>query len=127
MLKIPIEPKLGYLLQKRSIRDYVVNWNSRFPVDKWWRLHYDVPFGSPQHLSSSFLYMSFEYIEFVEFRLLEIEQRMEKIRQAVIKNNELFTQQDLGDKEIIPMGRKEIDEEFANLNLEDFNDVNNQS
>ena len=104
-----------------DLRSLVINWNNDFPVDYWWRKHFNVPFGSVKHRQMSFLYMAFEYIEFVEYKIIELNNRIESKRQTDIKNNELFTQTSPG-KEVLHMTRKEAAEEYENLDLSQFDD-----
>lgn len=50
-------------MDKNSIRDSVVDWNIRFPIDKWWRKKYNISFNSSAHRESNFLDQLFEYEE----------------------------------------------------------------
>lgn len=104
-----------------DLRSLVINWNNDYPVDYWWRKHFNVPFGSAQHRQMSFIEMTFEYIEYVEYRIIDIEAKLELKRQTDIKNNELFTQTSPG-KEVVHMSKKEAAEEYDNLDLSQFND-----
>jgi len=110
-----VKPRIG------NLRSLVINWNNDYPVDYWWRKRYNVAFGSEQHKQMSFIEMTFEYIEYVEYRIIEIEQILESKRKTDIKNNELFTQTSPG-KEIVHMTKKEAAEEYDNLDLSQFND-----
>ena len=38
-----------------DIRDYIINWNVRFPYDRQWRKKYNIPFKSAVHKEISFL------------------------------------------------------------------------
>lgn len=49
----------------QDIKRFVRSWNLRYPIDKWWRLKYNVPFNSPQHNATSLLDMRIEYEEFL--------------------------------------------------------------
>lgn len=104
-----------------SLRNLVIDWNMKYPVDHWWRKHYKIPFGSPEHRQMTFLDMAFEYIEYVEFRIIDIQRKLKDKREADIKTNELFSQVSPG-KEIVPMSKKEISAEYDNLDLDQFND-----
>lgn len=46
-----------------DIRDYIINWNIRFPVDRWWRKKYNIALNSVSHRESSFLDQLIEYEE----------------------------------------------------------------
>lgn len=46
-----------------KIEEEVISWNSKFPVDSWWRKKHNVAFMSQAHREVSFLDQLFEYIE----------------------------------------------------------------
>ena len=46
-----------------DLKQEVVSWNVRFPVDRWWRMKQIIPFLSPAHREASFLDQLFEYEE----------------------------------------------------------------
>lgn len=41
----------------------ILEWNNRFPLDRWWRNKYGISFMSPAHRESSFLDQLFEFEE----------------------------------------------------------------
>lgn len=99
---------------KREVEDFVFDWNS-FPVDYWWRKKYNVPFGSKKHREMSFIDMAIEWKE-------------EHIMRSVFENkrNEEEEYEDkmfmLGTgKEVVKPTAKEIDEDYENLDLSQFN------
>lgn len=51
-----------------KIKRFILNWDARFPIDRWWRQKYNVPFNSPTHREFNFIDM---YIEFVEDRMVK--------------------------------------------------------
>ena len=103
------------------LRQQVINWNNAHPVDYWWRQHRGVAFGSSDHRQMTFIDMAFEYVEFVEFRIMDIQRKLKEKREADIKTNELFTQVAPG-KEVVAMSKKDIAAEYDNLDLDQFND-----
>ena len=38
-----------------EVRDFLINWNVKFPYDRSWRKKYNIPFNSVQHKEISFL------------------------------------------------------------------------
>lgn len=66
-----------------DVRSFVKDWNLKYPVDRWWREKYNVPFGSPQHLDFSFLDMRIAFEEAQVFAQLELNHLHEK-EEAVI-------------------------------------------
>ncbi len=49
------------------IDNFVLNWNYRYPVDRWWREKHKVAFNSPAHRISNFWNQLFEYKEDVMY------------------------------------------------------------
>jgi hypothetical protein len=48
---------------KNNIRQEVIAWNNRFPLDRWWRNKHKISFQSPAHRESTFFGQCFEYYE----------------------------------------------------------------
>ena len=96
---------------KDEIRNFIFDWHE-FPLDYWWRKKYNIPFGSQQHRSMSFIDM---YVEYQEELLLRESERIsdEQENEEIGFNN---------DKEsnVVNLSKKEIDEEYDNLDLSDF-------
>lgn len=46
-----------------SIKNEILDWNRKFPVDVWWRNKHNVAFNSKAHREISFLDQLFEYKE----------------------------------------------------------------
>lgn len=46
-----------------SIKKEIIEWNNRFPIDKWWRDKHNIAFNTPKHREISFLDQLFEYYE----------------------------------------------------------------
>ena len=47
----------------KSLREEIIEWNNRFPVDRWWREKHGIAFNSASHRETSFLDQLFEYQE----------------------------------------------------------------
>lgn len=93
--------------QRHSLRTDVDNflneWHSGFVLDYWWRHKHGVAFGSESHRAMSFIDMYVEYRE--DKRIAALHEQRERERYG-------------GG---MAMSQKEIDEDYENLNLEDFN------
>lgn len=46
-----------------EVRDFMIQWNIKFPVDKWWRKKHGIPFLSPEHRECSFMAQLMEFEE----------------------------------------------------------------
>jgi hypothetical protein len=92
-----------------KIRQSVIDWNNRFPLDRWWRRKYNVPFLSQAHRESTFYSHYFDYYEEVVYK---------ELQEEYAKNKE----QDKGKNDYTPMSNnwwkglestaKEIDDWF---------------
>ncbi len=51
-----------------KVKRFIISWDVRFPIDRWWRQKHNVPFNSLTHRESNFIDM---YTEFVEDRMVE--------------------------------------------------------
>lgn len=46
-----------------GLRGFMVAWSNQFPLDKWWRDKYNIPFNSSKHLEANQADILMEYIE----------------------------------------------------------------
>ena len=51
------------MIVENSIRHVIADWDNRFPLDRWWRCKYNVPYLSKEHRESTFFGQYFEYHE----------------------------------------------------------------
>jgi hypothetical protein len=101
---------------KTSIKQTIINWDNKYPIDLWFRKKYNIPFGSEKHRQSNFYFMCMEFVEFVE--LLKNNEKERKVEEDDFYNDIPVTGEG---KEIITMDSKEIEDEFENLDLDKFN------
>ena len=57
------EKKQSKLNLKSNVKDFVIDWNNKFPIDFWWRKKYNIPFGSKAHREANFIDMLIEFEE----------------------------------------------------------------
>lgn len=50
-------------MKRSELVQSVINWNNRFPLDRWWRMKHGVAFMSPVHRESSFIHQLLEFEE----------------------------------------------------------------
>lgn len=50
-------------MESNNIKNKVVDWNLRFPLDRWWRQKHKVAYGSTAHREISFFDQLFEWEE----------------------------------------------------------------
>jgi hypothetical protein len=44
-------------------RQFIIDWNNRYPLDRWYRNKHNLRFGCEEHLEMNFLDMYFEWLE----------------------------------------------------------------
>ena len=90
---------------------FLFNWYS-FPIDYWWRKKYNVPFGSRTHREMNFIDMAIEFEEDLQMMKANDEE-------------DYITDRDLGldykDENSVQLTQDEIDEDYDNLELDEFN------
>jgi hypothetical protein len=57
-------------MNRKEIRDKIVQWNVNFPIDRVWREKHNVAFNSKEHRETSFLDQLFEMEEDAFFKEL---------------------------------------------------------
>ena len=98
---------------------FIKKWNYLYPIDIWWRKKYNVPFGSIKHREMSFIDMFIEFEEDNFFKELSISIEQNKIDNDIKDIDDLHNSTDKNNR-IISMTDKEIDKEFDELNLDDY-------
>lgn len=58
-----LNQKCLQLFDSKQIKEFVVEWNLKFPIDKWWRQKNKVAFNTRDHRDVSFIDIRFEYEE----------------------------------------------------------------
>ena len=86
----------------KDINNFVFSWDL-FPLDYWWRKKYNIPFGSKKHREMSFIDMAIEWKE---------EKIIENVMSPKQKDDYIGT---------VKVTAKEIDEDYENLDLSQFN------
>ena len=109
------------LLPKRTIKDDIIHFIFRwheFPLDYWWRKKYNIPFGSLKHREMNFIDIFIEYQEGVLLKQTqdEYEQEQSELEDEAISLPSSNT-------EIVKMTEQEIDDDYENLELSEFDNI----
>lgn len=68
-----------------DLRTFMIQWNNRFPYDRWWRKRHGVAFLSPEHRGCSFIHQLMEYEEELMFNRV-LQEEKEKEQNSYIPN-----------------------------------------
>lgn len=98
-----------------SVDRFIFQWHD-FPFDYWWRKKYRVPFGSAAHREMSFVDM---YIEYREDLMVTRSIEQAESDGWTPEDEEALGLTTKSDK-LVQMSQKEIEEDYENLNLENF-------
>lgn len=110
MKEINLHPKLNL---NEQVNNFLFHWH-RFTIDYWWRKRYNVPFGSSQHREMNPIDMLIEYKETLEINKANI----------IASNSANYLEEDeeeLSERKTVPVSQKEMDEDYEDLDLEQFN------
>lgn len=102
-----------------SLNNFIYFWH-QFPIDYWWRKKYNVPFNSPQHREMNLIDI---YLEYQEENLLKQYRERQEREKDEAENRALKID---SNKEVIKMSKKEIDEDYENLDLSQFDIKENE-
>lgn len=100
---------------RKEIDKFIFQWHD-FSLDYWWRKKYKIPFGSQAHREMNFIDMYVEYRE--EFLLKRAIDDYDK--SVSDKEDEELGLNDGSKKKVVKMTKQEIDEDFDNLDLSQF-------
>lgn len=100
---------------QEEIDKFIFKWHD-FPFDYWWRKKYKIPFGSQAHREMNFIDMYIEYRE--EFLLNKAIEEYDK--SVSDREDEEQGLKDGSEKRVIKMTKQEIDDDFENLDLSQF-------
>lgn len=50
-------------MAKNKDKEFLLEWNSLFPLDYWWRKKYNIPFNSKKHRRISYIDIYYEWLE----------------------------------------------------------------
>lgn len=102
-----------------NIDRFIMEWNSRWPMDKYVRAKYNIPFGSPLHRSLNFIDMTIEYREDQVLKAEADKQadfrESEELKGILLP--EFFNQQN----QVVKLSKKDIEDEFDKLDVSQFN------
>lgn len=77
------------------------------PFDFWFRKKYKIPFGSKEHKKCNFINQVLDYIE-------------DNMIRSHINQKDKDEYSDLEDENIIHLDQEQIEEDFEDLNFEDY-------
>lgn len=67
------------------MREEIVVWSNKFPLDRWWRLKYNIPYNSFEHREISQVDIFFEWYEEQLFIELEQESKLLKEKEEQLR------------------------------------------
>jgi len=92
---------------QKKIRDFIEKWDSEHPVDFWYRRKFRIPFGSPEHLATSFIDQQIWHEE--QEMVKRIQERPDLAEQGVIDSS----------SEGIQLTQEEVEDAFDDLDIGD--------
>lgn len=96
-------------MANEDVKNYIISWNYRFPIDRWWRKKYNVPFNSSIHRESCFID---QLIEFEEDKLYNSFSNSEEYKPGIgdwLKTN------NRSEEDTLRSMKEEFKEEFKDI------------
>lgn len=93
----------------------MVNWNTKFPLDLFWRRKFNVPFGSKQHREITAIEQLHDYLE---ERMLKIADKAEARENEVIEYDEQGNAEVKVDERVEVATESDIDARWDELDEE---------
>ena len=90
---------------RQEVDNFITQWHSNFIIDLWWRKKHNVAFGSEAHRSMNFIDMYIEYRE---------DEKIRRLREQEYQ---------IDDVSGVKVSQKEIDEDYENLDLKEFDNA----
>lgn len=119
---LTLEERKKFNIKPFDVKEFMLKWNMQYPLDRWWREKHDVAFGSLQHKEASLVNMAFEFEEDKYFKKLQEDNDDDlQFTEEEEKQYNLTPLAKNAGKQV-KMTKKEIDAEFDNINLDDFNE-----
>lgn len=100
----------------KDLKEFVLKWNYNFPIDRWYRDKYKIPFNSAAHKNLSFIDMYSEYLEYYLFNVYYSEKK--KIEENRNKNLEEYIRGEGNFMKEIVVSQKDIDRIFEELDID---------
>ena len=79
-------------MKKNKVRQSIIDWSNKFPLDRWWRKKYNISYLSTDHRESSFYQQYYEYYEDLLFKEFQEERESkndfeEPVKYIPLQNN----------------------------------------
>jgi hypothetical protein len=106
-----------------NLEQFIINWNVRYPYDRLFRKKYNIVFGSKAHRELTIFDIAVDLKE--EKVMAKFTQKNDQQGDVDLTGGKTITE--MTEDEIqagksVKMTRREVDEEFDNLDLSKFND-----
>ena len=86
-------------MESNGIKDFIVEWNLKYPIDRWWREKHKIAFGSEQHRKSSLIFQRMEFEEDLLFNKA-LKHKKDKAEPEQYVVGDWLKEQTLSDEEI---------------------------
>jgi len=99
----------------QDIQEFILKWNNDYPIDRYWRKKYSIPFNSEQHRKMSLLDMR---IDFEEDRLFDKSNEEKEERSVYIAGTNNYLRKK---NRFVKVSDKEAEDLFNQIDISQFN------
>jgi hypothetical protein len=112
-------PNLLKKLSLKEVKNFIIDWNVKFPIDRWYRQKYGIAFNSSQHRKVSLLDILIDYEEDFLFNTMHSRISEKDKRKKEYLSTGIFLQKQKEVKE--NLSEQEVDDIFDNIDLDSLN------
>ena len=80
-------------------KSFLIGWNNTFPLDRWYRKRYNIPFNSEQHKNASQIDIYLEWLEEEVYEEHEVSMKERERKKALFTKGEWLTKPELPEEE----------------------------
>jgi hypothetical protein len=102
---------------EKKVKLDVLRWSAQHPIDFLWREHFNIPFGSEQHLNTTFYNQRFWFEERELFEMIREAKDVAKGIEAYMDGNGLLNRNGG-----VQLSESKIDDKFENLDYSKFSE-----
>lgn len=92
----------------KDVNSFIIYWQNKFPIDRWWREKHNIAFGSKAHRESCFIDQLFEYEEDVLFN------EFKSNNKGIQENGNWLKPHELSEKDWLEESRENLKKYYDN-------------
>lgn len=102
-----------------NLKEFIIKWNIKFPIDRWFREKYKIPFNSSTHRQLCLIDIYAEYMEYYLFNYMPYKRKLEE-KNKEQESEDIYIKGEGNFMKPIKITQKDIDRAFDELNIDEI-------